>query len=262
MKAPLKHLIIALILCPVFGLAQRAPGYLGKRFSVEYNAFVFPSFANPNSGKISDTESALTDVKPSINLQNYLVGQYSFSKRASLIGSFGFTKTSYIPVGYSSYDDPVYDQYPSMIAMSYNAGLRLFTQHYAPLGRYIEFRVGMAQVKNKDFTYSVFQSVGGTVNKSTHTIEGSSMWRPTIAIAWGTNRIIRDMVIVSYGLDINMFSGGIGYNKSLLTDAGRSEFDFDQGNTRNNQEELLNLAAGRYAMQCFINLRLGIGILL
>ena len=56
MKRFLLTLIVVSCLVPEFAVAQSVPGYLGKRFSVEYNLFTFLSWANPASSKIKTDE--------------------------------------------------------------------------------------------------------------------------------------------------------------------------------------------------------------
>lgn len=270
--APLKRLLFLLLALPVASIAQHAPGYLGKRFTVEYNAFLFPSFFNPNSPEIKEQHSFISDVKPSINLQNYLVGQYCASKKISLIASFGFNTTNFLaPSGYGEiaypyeadkgYSDFLINEYPTMKVRSYSAGIRIYTQHFAPLGQYVEFRLGLAQIKTEDFSYLNIKS-GSLDSGNTYTIGGSSSWGPSTALAWGTSRVIKDVVMISYGFDVSLYPFGIRNNRSLLTQDTKASIYYDQGNTADNRKNLNDLAAGRYTMQCFLNLRLGIGFVL
>lgn len=259
----LKYFLVLAIVIPSLAFSQKAPGYLGKRFSLEYNAFLFPSFRNPNSDEFNvPDDSDIGQKGVSMNFQHNLVGQWSFSKRSSLVGNIGFVSTNYLPLT-SLNSNVIVDAYPSMNAINFDAGMRIFFQHYAPLGKYFEFRIGVASVSTADYDYGlVFRNTLGNIDTATVTIGGGTKTLPTIAIAWGVNRIINDKFIISYGFDVKMFPGGLGYNMTLLTDAPRNDFIPDEGNSADNQKELLNMAAGRYAMHCALNLRVGIGILL
>lgn len=268
MRAPLKHILALAILLPSFMYAQRAPGYLGKTFSIQYDALMFPSFFNPNSADAQTiSEDDFRQKGVSLNYKHSFVGQWSFSKRSSLIASVGFVNTNYIPQAYSysgfSGNEILFNQYPGMSATSFDAGLRIFTQHYAPLGKFIEFRLGMATVKTDDFTYYALNNFTTPSTVSIHTVEGRSMTRPTISVAFGTNRVIKNVILLSYGVDVSLFTGGIGRHIGLRSDDTNSEFrDFEEGNSDRNQEELLKMAAARYGIQTAINLKIGVGLLL
>ena len=268
MIAQLKYIVVLALAIPIFTSAQKAPGYLGKRFSVGYDAYLFPSFYNPNSANAEpiDIEGDLRQSGMSINSQHKLMGQWSFSKRASLIASTGFVFTNFLPqsYAYSSYSggDFLFTEYPSMTVNSFDAGIRLFTQHFAPLGKFVEFKLGFATVSTGDFNYSIDNSDnnGSVVD---YTVEGGSMTWPTIGMGFGTNRVIKDILILSYGIDFNFFPGGFGRHIGLVGDASISEFrDFEEGNTPVNQDELVKMAGARYGLHSMLNLKIGIGILL
>lgn len=268
MIAQLKYIVVLALAIPAFANAQKAPGYLGKRFTVGYDAFLFPSFFNPNSPDAESVDgSDLRQKGVSLNLQHNISGQWSFSKRSSLIASVGYVGTNYVPARYdnSSYYGFAFEEYPSMSATSFAAGIRIFTQHYAPLGKFVEFRLGFANVKNDDFEYSVLtENALGVRTRKTYMVEGGSMTWPTIAMAFGSNRIIKDIILVSYGLDFNFFPGGLGHHVNIIGDGFTSSSfgESSEGNTAENQEALIRLAGARYGLQTAINLRVGIGILL
>lgn len=259
MKAPLRILTLAIALLPILANAQKAPGYLGKRFSIEYTGYLFPSFANPNSPEVTYDIYDDPDVSFSMNWQHHLTGQWSFSKRASLIADFSYTNTNFIPYGYG-FRGITYEGYPQVTATTYNAGMRIYFQHYAPLGRYFEFRVGAANVVADDFRYRQINSSAPL--DTMQTIVGGSTVRPNIAIAWGTSRVIKDILIISYGFDINFVVSRPGYLNTLLSQPENSDLDYDFLDSPNNEKAYMNLAAGRYTMHSLLNLRLGIGILL
>lgn len=268
MITQLKYILVLVLAMPIFVNAQKAPGYLGKSFSVGYDAFVFPSFHNPNSPNAEPKGGDdLRQKGVSLNLQHNLSGQWSFSKRSSLIASVGYVRTNYVPDRYSddnTYDQFTFEEYPSMSATSFAAGIRIFTQHYAPLGKFVEFRLGFAQVKTDDFEYTVLAEDGlGVRTKQLYVVDGGSTTMPTIAIAFGSNRVINDLILVSYGLDFNFFPGGFGYHVNAASVAPGNHFaEGKEGNTADNQYSLLRLGSARYGMQAAVNLRVGIGILL
>ena len=132
MIAQLKYLVVLALAIPVFTSAQKAPGYLGKRFTVGYDAYLFPSFFNPNSPNAEPkSDGDLRQKGVSLNLQHNFTGQWSFSKRSSLVASVGYVSTNYVPARYdnSSYYGFTFEEYPSMSATSFGAGIRIYTQH-------------------------------------------------------------------------------------------------------------------------------------
>ncbi len=240
-------------------VAQKVPGYLGKRFSIEYNAFVFPSLVNPNSSELDPKgEFKLKTKGMSINLQHNLIAQWCVSKKASVVGSINFVNTNYLP-SLSPEFNSILTEYPSMQAYGFEVGLRLFNQHFAPLDQFMEFHFGLTKVSNNDYSYSYKD---GSYPVEHFTVSGGSMIRPSFGVAIGSNRIIKDKVIISYGLNSNFYTGGFRNQVVLLTHNTDEDFFYATGNQDYNQEALTKMAAGRYAVQSVINIRLGIGIIL
>lgn len=239
--------------------AQKVPGYLGKRFSIEYNAFVFPSLVNPNSSELDPkAEFKLKTKGMSINLQHNLIAQWCISKRASLVGSFSFVNTNYLP-SLSPDFHTILTEYPSMQAYGVEVGLRLFNQHFAPLDHFLEFHMGVTKVSNSDYSYS-FKEPSYPIEH--FTISGGSMIRPSFGVAVGSNRIIKDKIIISYGLNSNFYTGGFRNQVVLLTSDTEEDFFYATGNQDYNQETLTKMAAARYAVQAAFNIRVGFGLIL
>lgn len=254
------YLPLLLFVFPFFLMGQKAPGYLGKRFSIEYNAFLFPSFQNPNRSEYTNGSSDdFRQEGSSVNLQQYFLTQWSISKKLSLVGSIGFVKTNFLPDDNNSRFR--FDAYPGLKVINYNLGLRVFTQHFAPLGQYFEFRLGVAQLKTGDFSYNYVDYDGNVLNA---TIKGGTMTRPSIAVGYGVNRILMDILVLSYGVDVSFFAGGFGNNVVLTGEFINNDFEYtyEEGSTAGNEKELLSMAAGRYGLHCALNVKVGIGILL
>ncbi len=259
MRKNLHFIILGLLLPPLLSFGQSVPGYLGKRFSIEYNAFLFPSLVNPNSSRFNPRgEFKLKTRGISINLQHNLIAQWCVSKRVSIVGSINYVNTNYLP-SLSPGFNLILTEYPSMKARGFEVGLRLFNQHIAPLDHFMEFHMGFTRVSNDDYSYS-YQD--GSYPVEHFTISGGSMIRPSFGIAIGANRIIKDRILISYGLNSNFYTGGFGYQVVLTTDETKEELFYASGNQEYNQKTLTKMAAGRYAVQSVINIRLGIGIIL
>ncbi len=260
MKSSFLGVALGVLLIPQLGVSQKVPGYLGKRFSVEYNAFMFSSLANPNGSQF--TPRGDWTFKPrgiSVNWQNNFIAQWSISKRTSLVGSFHFAKTNFLPSATKDYN-ATFREYPGMQVYGGEVGLRFFRDHFAPLGHFLELHVGLSEVSNDDFSY--FFEIASGQPPIFYTISGGSMLRPSFGVAIGSNRIIKDRILFSYGLNANIFTGGFGQHVFLIRRDTRENLSFYDGNSEYNQETLTKMAAGRYGVQSMINIRLGIGFIL
>lgn len=257
--------ILTLAFCfPVALLAQKnVPGYMGKKWNLQYQLYLFPSFTNPNSEDVEVISPDAIDVKTSLNLQSHITVAYALSKRMEALAEFNMASTNFDP--YSSYvaDFNLEElKYPGMKARGGAIGIRLYTKHFAPLGSYITFKMGYTKLTIDDLYYSVadYNSGGGFFE---HSISGGTKGAPTLTAGFGTNRVIADRFVISYGLDFTFFAGGFGNWKPIFAEeSGGAYIDFYNGNTASNQDAYLKKAAARYAMQCMVNLKIGVGILL
>lgn len=260
----LRHILILLVSLPLIGLAQKnIPGYMGKKWSIQYQLFLWPSFNNPNSEEVTvkpDAYDEYTDVKTSINLQNHIVASYTVSKRIDVIFDFNFSKTNF-----DLYSD-VYtlDQstltYPEIKAKGGAAGIRIYTKHFAPLGSFLSFKLGYTKLEIEGLSYSTNEY--SYVPNTDFTIEGGTKHAPTATMGFGTNRIISNRFIINYGVDFTFFAGGLFNWKTIRNEFSGDYLDLESGNTSYNQEIYLKKAAARYAMMCMVNLKIGVGILL
>ena len=244
-------------------LAQKnVPGYMGKRWNIQYQLFTSPSFNNPNTSEVEVQDDAnYVDVNTSLNFQSHIVAAYTFSKKMDLIGDFNFTKT---------YFDPFSDVYelntstlsfPGMTATGAALGIRIYRRHFAPLGAYLDFKLGYTRLNIEGMTYSS-NDYSYEPNED-YSIDGGTKSGATITMGLGTNRVLKDRFIFSYGVDFTFFSGGMfNWKPIVASESGGESIFFPYGNTPENQEAYLKKAAARYAMHSMINLRVGIGILL
>ncbi len=265
MKRILLTLIVVSSLSSGLLVAQSVPGYVGKRFSLDYNLFTFLSLANPSSAEIKDKEQLdqydVTSGSLGINIQSHIYGQWVWTKRRSMIASVAFTKSYFSPSG-ASYEITA-TTFPTMNAVAFDIGIRNYRQHFSPLGGYFEMRVGFAKVTAGDFSYHyVLDGQPDTLG----VISGSSGITPQASVGWGVNRVLKDRFIISYGIDFTLPLIGIAhlplFGGVLDNDYNNQYIDYYFGNTSDNQKALRRQAMGRYAAQSMINFKVGIGILL
>ncbi|AEV32078.1 hypothetical protein [Owenweeksia hongkongensis] len=259
--------ILTLSICiPAALLAQKnVPGYMGKKWNFQYQAYLYPSFNNPNGEEPNIVSADEIDVPTSLNFQNHFSIAYTISKRMEVLAEFSAAKTNFDPYHSFIYEmDVAKVYYPEMKARGGAVGIRLYTKHFAPLGSYFAFKIGYTKVTADDLNYSIVDFYTGGPDED-YTIEGGSKGAPTLTASFGNNRIIADRFIFSYGIDFTFFAGGIFNWKPLLADESRGdyiEFGYPETYNDENQEAYLKKAAARYAMMSMINVKIGVGFLL
>ncbi|MGB0177076.1 MAG: hypothetical protein ACPF9D_07915, partial [Owenweeksia sp.] len=143
--------------------AQSVPGYMGKRISVVYDGFFFPSFINTNSREpnySSEGYSLQTAGSEgiSLNYQHHLNISYAFTKKIGLGLDLGYLSTSFNPASDIYFDGNYiaainFDQNPAVSAITVAASMRSFTSHFAPLGSYWEYKLGVILTSVSQFDY-------------------------------------------------------------------------------------------------------------
>lgn len=249
---------------PFLALSQgkNVPGYMGKKFSLQYQMFLWPSFNNPNSSEVVVGSDDYTDVSTSINMQHHVIGGYSLTKQIDFIADVNFAKTNFDPYNMIYQLDQSSLVYPELKATGGAVGIRVYTNHFAPLGSHLTFKLGYTKLKIDDLYYTL-PGNDFTPTDTDLMISGGTKGAPTITMGFGNNRIIGNRFMINYGLDFTLFAGGIGHWKPLFANESQGEYIyFESGNTVENQEIYLKKAAARYAFNCAINLKIGIGFIL
>lgn len=259
----LYHSTLLLFIIPmlVFAQGKNVPGYMGKRFNLQYQMFLWPSFNNPNNSEAAVGSDGYTDVSTSLNMQHHIVGGFSITKQIDLIADVSFANTNFDPY-YNLYElDPSNLKYPGMSAMGGAVGIRIYAHHFAPLGSHITFKVGYTHLQIESLSYTLRADDFNPAES--YTIEGGTKGAPTITTGFGNNRIIADRIVVNYGIDFTFFAGGVRNWKAFFMDEPAGDYIYYRdGNSMSNQTAYLKKASARYAMHCAVNLKLGIGLLL
>jgi len=263
--------ILCLLTFSLMCNAQSVPGYMGKRWSICYDAYLFPSFANTNSTepKYYNMETGeLENGGVSLNFQNHLRVDYAISKKSTLGLDFSYAGTYFNPltnldVNAAYLRDFSYLQNPSVRATGITLAFKRFKHHYAPLGIYWEYKIGLVSFTTGDFQYTITRDSSSVVYQTSHTVSGINNIAFTAGIGYGFNRVINDIVVLSMGLDFTYFSGGYPYHNGLINEGGDYQyFDGDMGDSEYNREVMVNLARGRLFAHYLMNIRFGVGILL
>lgn len=241
---------------------KNVPGYMGKRWNLQYNAFLFPAFINPNSSEVK-VEGGDLKGSFSVNFQNHITAGFSYSKKMEFVAEFNMARTNFNP--YPSYLDAFAQSslyYPELKARGGAIGVRLYSKHFAPLGSHISFKLGFTKLNIEDLYYT-YQDYNGLQTEAF--ISGGTKMAPTLSVGFGTNRIIKDFLIISYGLDLTLYTGLIGSANPFdwldNIDGGPSIYPYN-GNSSDNRDAYLGKAAQRYGLMSLVNFKLGVGIVL
>ncbi len=258
----LTYIIVLAIFTSSALLAQNknVPGYMGKRWNLQYQAYLFPSYINPNTSKVKVDDNEL-DRSLSVNFQSHITAGYTYSKKMEFLAEYHMSSTNFNPYSDYLYDydtDQLY--YPGLKAKGGAIGIRLYSKHFSPLGSHISFKVGFTKLDVEDLNYS-YKNTNGLPQQ--FTISGGSKVAPTLSVGFGTNRVIKDFFVLSYGLDLSLYTGIFNSASplSLLDDFGNYVYP-SAGNSESNQEAYLQTAEQRYGLMSMVNFKLGFGILL
>lgn len=136
MKQKLSSFIILIGISVHFSLAQKAPGYMGKRFNIHGMIQAKNSFLNPTE----DGSEGLFK----FNKQFGLGAEYAINKRSSMIVSYNTftTSKSYEDIYYdinSSVDINLNDVFAKLDANSYSFEYRRYPNSLAPMGGFIGY---------------------------------------------------------------------------------------------------------------------------
>ncbi len=232
-----KRILLSFFVFSTLFVSAQPPGYMGKRVSLVYQNFIFPSLT-PNSSRSS------------VNISHNAELNCVTGKRSALCFTFLYAP---IKVKNSTYSYNVQttllsdNEFLKFNSFSYALGLKLFFSRnkFAPLGGYVkwelEYSRGILQVGE----YSS-QNSGSSAPKITYSANKMVIAGGGPAISFGKQRIFFDKLIVDYGVRASLivawntegFANNTGYEKSLET-----------------------TASNVVLAQQFLNLRIGVGFL-
>lgn len=254
--------ILTLAICTGGGLlAQKnVPGYMGKRWNLQYHAYLSPAL-NPNSSDVK-FDGGYIDNTLSVNLQHHITAAFTYSKRIEFLVEYNMANTNFDPYPENTDNlDLSTLYYPGMKARGGAVGIRLYSKHFAPLGSHVGFKVGYTRLSIEDLSYTYTDYDG---LKQPTTVNGGTKGAPTLTASFGNNRVIKDRLVLSYGLDLTLYTGVLFNELGLfgVFESLDNTFYPEYGNQDSNQEAYMNTAVVRYTLMSMVNFKLGIGILL
>lgn len=242
------------------------PGYLGKRFSIEYNNMFYLALSNPVVKKNYDLNGEMDLAITNFNFRNEISANYVISQRSSISVGFGYFRTRYLfdgefPVIYSD-NNQVQENYfwaktPVGMISAYDINLHytLFKKDYlAPFGKYYQFDFGLLRYKStydKKMLIKYMESYGDVPGEVIDIPFEDNKYYNSLYLGYsqGRKRVFYDKLLVNYGWQI-----------CFLPNAFESAFSGIANARNDNYFELMG--ESRVFSHMFFNLKLGVGLLI
>lgn len=264
--------LLALVLSSTAVLCQ-APGYLGKRLSIQAELHSLPALNGPTANNRGlQTHYGDKGGGFAMNWSAGLRAGYVYSRSGQVVASFDYLKTgmiqdAYTPsntqIGFGEYD--THNLFYNITGLSGGIGLRSFNTEkgaLAPMGRYTGFSLHAnyltGKILDKRTTYyNLFEEGHGPLGIDAQTLYFS------LGVETGVNFVIKDRLLLNVGAKFN-----IPLSPRVVRYAFGEEYDwypynpdsdltFAEGNTEN----FKTLAATRASLHNLVMLYIGVGLL-
>jgi hypothetical protein len=253
------------------GKAQKVPGYLGKRLVVNYELSAIPSFYNPNSGGYVSNPGRVsysaTSVPFSITLKHFLNAEYVVSKKTSVKTSLGYFNSVYgnrFDNSNFNLSDLYLEDLGTLNNFGFQAGIKRYRNHFAPLGKYFELRVGLELINYGELNFLVPENSFNEQPAFERAVPGGTAVVGGAYIGWGTSRIINDSFILNYGIELG-FVYPSGQNANNITNIFfDDQVIFLDPSTQSDaaiNEAMREASIARVFSQSLLNFKIGVGIL-
>lgn len=212
---------LLLISCSVY---SQVPGYLGKRFSIGYSNYLFPSMLNPSFNSTDSYELGL-------NTTHCINAEYAIRKRTNFCFSVEFFKTGFRSIGTYNYGSTL----KKLESTNVSLGFRFFRPGFiAPVGK--SQKLEFLLLSNKIYK---------------ETFESKSF---AIALTFGRQHVFFNSIIVDTGFRFGVSTNAV-FN-IIINDV----FEFNSSAATYDSEQKQNINERLFASQLF-NFHIGIGFL-
>ncbi|HEV7231248.1 MAG TPA: hypothetical protein VGO45_07970 [Bacteroidia bacterium] len=237
---------IVLFLLSLTGFAQKAPGYQGHRFTINYDFIGHPTLGGAILENVFSHENGRNVSIPPFIFSQSLSADYTYNRRSSIGGSFqffSFSGSTIYPYMYGNGYSNSYNGTGSLISI-YIRHFGRRSADIAPLGRYIKPELN-------------FLSYSGTVHNDAY-IDNNGYIQPATSTSFKSS--VHTGFSLSYGRTSILFNHiiinrGIRYS---LNNLGHQLATYFQGN---NSATASDPAITTVLNNQFFNLFVGIGIL-
>jgi|GEM_PF-6341429 len=252
-----KILFIICLLIPAALLCQNSskiiPGYLGKRWVIDYTLNFLPSITLINPGANSEYNSFRSgSTEFHVNTQHKFSVERVVGRKFSVVGTVLFSRSQAdIDVSSSSVQDFI-----QVKSRGYIFTLRQYRKHLAPISKYFDYKIGYYSITPEDFDYSVDDFENGTTSG---TISAGSTGDFYMGFGFGNSRVIADRVIFSLGFEVGLLLGGM-----FDTFDNSTQFrgiDTDSPNSLQNRDALHSSARERVFFESLANFTVRLGFM-
>jgi hypothetical protein len=237
-----KRILLSFFVFSTLFVSAQTPGYMGKRVSLVYQNFIFPSLT-PNSSRSS------------VNISHNAELNCVTGKRSSLCFTFLYAPikvknsiNSHNPSS-GTFSESDYLKFNSF---AYALGLKLFFSRnkFAPLGGYVkwelEYSRGTLNVDDYSTQNPNYSGYFVPASRTTYSAHKMIIQGGGPAISFGKQRIFFDKLIVDYGV------------RAAIIVAWNTDGNINNSGYENSLE---TTASNVVLAQQFLNLRIGIGFL-
>ncbi len=269
----MKTSLYALLLCGGLTAYAQAPGYLGKRFTLQADVHGVPGLGGPTADNRGSTHYGDDGGGFAFNWRAGGQAGYAISRSRQLVLGVDYLKTGMIQDAYTPYFDPFSETYNldehylfyNLTGLTVHAGMRKFRLMkgaLAPMGVYGGWQLQFTRVK------------GEILDKRTYYYSGSSneghaplgikpqMNFMALGLEFGTNYIVADRVLIDVGARFNLpLSAGLLFSK-LEREDNYSRPEGPDDYKAYNQDIFRENAASRIWLHSLVTFRVGVGLLL
>lgn len=210
-------LLVFFVGISIFGYSQKAPGYLGNRFSLGGNFQVSPALLNPNDNGNKGFFK--------FNSQFGITAEYATNRHASILFHYQkySTKKDYDEeIVFFDLNNNYYDNntlFGDLDVTSYGFELRSYSESIAPYGFYVGFGLNYKIIElTQPTAFSSPSLVNRPQNDSPY-----SMFNLNLTL--GKQRIYLNKIIVSTGVNIGI---PLEFGKLNLFDVTTDDFNYDE----------------------------------
>ena len=268
MRSIKTYLVVAMITITILSADAQAPGYLGKRFMVNYDLYTFPAISNPNV----NGEKGIS----SFNIRHVFSVDYVTGLNHSVGLSFHLTKTQFEFKREFNFTYQYMDGYGEKETTTeliyfgdlkgelsaYAIGLHTnlyFNQFLAPLGTYFKPEILLVNFRATFDSDLANKYLRDNINHAmlTFPVLANKKAYTTVAIGatLGTHYIFYDRLIVNIGFQVGWVVGGKKMSEWMENDGLVSD--------KINEDNFIPISAkSRLMSQYFINIDAGIWLLI
>ncbi len=239
----MKRSIIFLAITILSGcsLYAQIPGYMGKRFTLSYNAHMAPNI----NAVLSENSNSTVRIPLRLNTKHIIEADYVIGRRVTAGFELGFMRHN-VPYKYQKKNDLDPNTFNTITTLAdydlngYSIGFNFkfygpFNKNtLAPLGSYLV-------LQGSRLSYNAFDKIGGTAFEYGGAPSKASLSGSSLGIGFGTKRIYYDKLTLDFAMSTNL--------ALVLPD--------DSSNKKTGEH-----AAVRVASQHFLMYKIGIGGLL